>query len=93
MNNFAVGNRPDIIQWFTPRIAMQAANVDSFMEARVNQTLRRRERIPNEAVTATFPRSRFFAVEIAFNVLVKFSRCSGTSEEGVVIGRQADLDP
>ena len=85
MNNSAVGNRPDIIQRFTSRIANQAANVDSLMEASVNQTLSRLHRVADEAITATLPRSRFFAVEIALDILIKFRATA--SEEGVVIGR------
>ena len=90
MNNSAVGNRPDIIQRFTPRIAMQAANVDSLVEAGVGQALYRRHRIADEAITATLPWSRFLTVEVAFDVLIKFRATA--AEECVVIGRQADLD-
>src|SRR5207249_8068064 len=57
MHDFAVGDRPHVIEWLASRIAMQAPDVDPFMESGVDQPLHRRHRIADKAVTAALPGS------------------------------------
>src|SRR5207253_10782177 len=90
VHDFAVGDRPHIIERLTPGIAMQAPDVDSFVESGVDQTLRRRYGVADKSVTAAFPGRRFFAVKIALNILIKIR--AAAAKKRIVIRRQADFD-
>ena len=72
------------------RIAVQAPDVDPFMESGIDQTLRRRHWIAHEAITAAFPGRRFFTVKIALDVLIKIR--TAFAKKRIVIRRQADFD-
>ena len=85
----AVGDRAHFIQRFAAGIALHRANVDAFMEARVNQTAGGFDRVAHKTVLATFPRRRFHSFVISSDILVKFR--AAAVEKCVVIRRQREI--
>ena len=65
------GDRAHRIERFASLIALQRADVDSFMKTRVNNSGGRLDRIAHESILATFPGRRFYPFVVALNVLVE----------------------
>src|SRR5436190_14768649 len=85
VHDFAVRDGSHLIQRLAASIALQRANVDSFMKTRVGKALSRLHRIANESVLAALPRRGFHAFVNAFYILIKL--WAGAAKERVVIGR------
>src|SRR5205085_3116553 len=86
------GDRADFVHRLAAFVAMDAANVDSFMKAPVNDAAACSFRIAHESVLAALPRRRFLPVIIALDVLIKISRRGGTVKERVVVCRQNEVE-
>ena len=85
MHDHTRGDRVHRIERLAARVAVERANVDTFMEARVNNSRGRLDRVAHETILAAFPRRRFFSFVIALDVLVKSGQIA--REKSVVIGR------
>src|ERR1051326_1911033 len=90
VHDFSIGNRANFIKWVAVGVAMQRTNINSFMEAGVDDACRRLLRIATAAVLAALPRARFHAFIIAIHVLVK--RGTIACKESVVIRRKNKIE-
>ena len=85
VHDLAIGNRAHFVERVTVCIAVQGANIDSFVKAGVNGAACRVDGIPHKAVSPALPGRRFCTFIIAFDVLIK--RGAVTGEQGVVVRR------
>ena len=90
VHDFSVANGADFIERLAVFIAMQGANIDSFVKACVNDATRCVGGIAHKAVFAALPWSRFLSLVIAFDVLVKGRAVA--REQSVIIRRQNKIE-
>ena len=90
MNDLAVSNGAHFIERLAVCITMQGTNINSFVKACVNGATRCVDGIAHKAVLTTFPRRRFHAFVIAFDILVKGRAVA--REQSVIIRRQNKIE-
>src|SRR5438876_7115006 len=90
VHDFSVANGTDFIERLAVSIAMQGANIDSFVKACVNDATRCVGGIAHKAVFAALPWHRFHPFVIAFHVLVKGR--TGAREQSGIIRRQNKIE-
>src|SRR5205809_2392847 len=90
VHNFAVRNGAYVIERFTACIASQRFDVDSFVEAGVNDARRCLNGVTNEPVLPTVPRSRLNSFEIPLDILVKCWPAS--RKKGIVVCWQDEIE-
>ena len=90
VHDLSVANGAHFIEGFATRIAVQSANIDSFVKAGVNQACRRLNGIAHESVLAAFPWRRFHSVVVTLDVLIECGTIA--REKSVVIRWQDEVD-
>jgi len=90
VRDFASRDGAHFVERFAVSIAMQAANVDSLVEASVNDAVRSVFGITHKPVLAALPRRRLNALVIALDVLVK--RRAISREQSVVVRWQNKIE-
>src|SRR6266550_783280 len=89
VDNSAISNSSHLIQRFTVRVALERANVDSFVKPGKNHAFTRFYRVTNEAVLTAFPRRGLHAFVDALDILIKLR--STASKQSVIIRRQDQI--
>src|SRR5215831_13719680 len=90
MHNLAIGNGAHFVQRLAIRIAMHRLNINSFMEAGVNDASSSAFRITDKAVLAALPGCRFHAAVVSVDILVK-SRAV-PRKKGVIVRGQHKIE-
>ena len=90
MHNLASGNGAHFVQRLAIRIAVHRLNINSFMEAGVNDASPSAFRITDEAILAALPGCRFHAAVVPVDILVK-SRAV-PRKKGVIVRGQHKIE-
>src|SRR5947208_249372 len=90
VHHLAIGNGPHLIERLTMRIAVQGANIDPFMKTGINNATCRVRRITHKTVLAAFPWRGFYALVVAFDVLVECSPAAG--KQDIIVSWQHEID-
>src|SRR6516165_8621953 len=90
VDNLPIGNGAHFVQRLAVCIAMHGPNINSFMEAGVNDPFSSAFRVADKSVLATFPWRRLHAVVVSFNILVKSGAIS--RKKSVVVRWQDKIE-
>src|SRR5262245_5824200 len=86
MYDFAIGNGAHFVERLAVRIAVHRPNINSFVEAGVNDASSSAFRITDKAVLAALPGCRFHAIVVPVDILVK-SRAVPRKKGSIVRGQ------
>jgi hypothetical protein len=86
MDDYAWSDGAHRVERLAAGVALKRLDVDSFVKTRVNDPGGSLDWIADESVAPAFPRRGFFAVIIAFDILVKGRTVA--AEQGIIVGRK-----